>query len=366
MPSKKAEAAAQGVTQRISLRELASHLGLSQTTVSRVVNDSPGSQRIGEDTRKRVLAAARQFNYQPSVLARSLRNKRSQTVSVIVPEISDGFATGILGGIEDALLLAGYFYFVVSHHHRPELIRKYPQLLLSRAVEGIIAVGTTLETEQPVPVVSISPRVRRKSVVNIELDHLLAAQYALEHLHNLGHRQIAIIKGQRFSSDTQRRWHAIQIVAERMGMRINPRLVVQLEESGIGSETGRVATVKLLERNAPFSAIFAFNDVSAIGAIQALREANLDVPEEVSVIGFDDIPSAATNAPALTTVRQPLHEMGRVAATTLLHMLNSESSAADPQRSIRVLPTFVERDSTGRATALRRESLTYINSRGQS
>ena len=366
MATRRKEAAAHSLRHTISLRELASHLGLSQTTVSRVVNDSPGSQRIAEETRKRVIAAARQFNYEPSVLARSLRNKRSQTVSVIVPEISDGFATGILGGIEDALLLAGYFYFVVSHHHRPELIGTYPRLLLSRAVEGIIAVGTTLETEQPVPVVSISPHVRRKSVVNIELDQLLAAQYALEHLHNLGHRQIAIIKGQRFSSDTQRRWHAIQIVAKRIGLRINPRLVVQLEETGLGSETGRVATVKLLERNVPFSAIFAFNDVSAIGAIQALREANLNVPGNVSVIGFDDIPSASTNAPALTTVRQPLHEMGRVAATTLLQMVNSERPAAEQQRSIRVLPTFVERNSTGRVAGLRRESLTYINSRGQS
>lgn len=368
MASKRAKDGGNGVTERISLKQLASHLGLSQTTVSRVVNQSPGSQRIPEETKNRVLAAARRFNYEPSILARSLRSKRSQTVSVIVPEISDGYSTGVLGGIEDALLLADYFYFVVSHRHRAELIRKYPPLLLSRAVEGIIAVGTTLETELPIPVVSISSRARRKSVINIELDHLLAAQYALEHLHELGHHQIAIIKGQRFSSDTQRRWNAIQTVSERLGISINPRLVVQLEENGIGSEPGRVATVKLIERGVPFTAIFAFNDLSAIGAIQALREANLNVPRDVSVVGFDDIPSAATNAPALTTVRQPLHEMGRVAAATLLQLLSSDGAASDLQKSICVLPSFVERDSTGPASGARseRDSLLYIHSRGRS
>lgn len=328
-----------------SLKELAQHLGLSQTTVSRVVNQSPGYLRIAADTRERVMAAAAQMNYKPNALARGLRSKRSQIVSVIVPEISDGYSTSVLSGIEDSLLLGGYFYFVVSHRHRPELLRDYPSLLLSRAVEGIIAVDTPIEEDLPVPVVSVSGHHRHGSMVNIELDHTLAAHYALEHLKKLGHTQIAFIKGQNFSSDTQVRWRAITKVAAELGIKVNPRLTVQLEETGIGIEPGRVATVKLLERGETFSAIFAFNDHSAIGAVMALREAGIDVPSQVSVIGFDDIPSAATNNPALTTVRQPLQEMGRVAASTLLQMLrNPEEDHVG--RTISVLPTFIERQST--------------------
>ena len=365
MASKDGDSEVPELTKRVSLKELAAHLGLSQTTVSRVFNQSPGSSRISAETQERVLAAAQQLNYMPNALASGLRKKRSQTVSVIVPEISDGYSTTVLSGIEDALLLAGYFYFVVSHRHRPELLRKYPPLLLSRAVEGIIAVDSPLDADLPIPVVSISGHVRHRIGASIELDHVLAAHYALDHLRSLGHRDIAIIKGQSFSSDTQTRWQAIQKVAERLGLRIQPKLVVELEGTGIGSEPGRAATVRLLQRGAPFTAIFAFNDLSAIGAIQALREANLNVPKQISVVGFDDIASAATNDPALTTVRQPLHEMGRVAATVLLQLLNEDSSAISLRKPIRVLPTFVQRQSTAVVAQTGRQvPILQVQSRG--
>jgi len=328
-----------------SIKELADHLGLSQTTVSRVMNQSPGYLRIAPATRERVLKTAAEMNYKPNVLAQGLRNKRSQIVSVIVPEISDGYSTSVLSGIEDSLLLGGYFYFVVSHRHRHDLLRDYPSLLMSRAVEGIIAVDTVLEEDLPIPVISVSGQPRQSSVISIELDHQLAAQYALEHLKKLGHERIAFIKGQAFSSDTNPRWRAITRVAAELGIEISQRLTVQLEETGLGIEPGRLATVKLLERDESFSAIFAFNDHSAIGAITALREAGLDVPRQVSVVGFDDIPSAATNNPPLTTVRQPLQEMGRVAASELLQILR-DGSEKKSKRTIHVLPTFIERAST--------------------
>ncbi len=340
---------------RSDLKALAQHLGLSQTTVSRVLNGSGKAYRISEETEKRVLAAAEKLKYKANTLARGLRSKRSNTVGVMVPEISEGYSTAVLSGIEDALLVSGFFYFVVSHRHRAELLREYPSLLLARAVEGIIAVDSALEEDLPVPVVAVSDHHRRPSVVNIELDHLLAARYALEHLHKQGHREIAFIKGQSFSSDTLARWRSIGKVAADIGIKINPRLVVQLEAVGLGIEPGRVATVRLLERNVSFTAVFAFNDLAAMGAITVLREAGIHVPTQVSVIGFDDILSAATNNPPLTTVRQPLQEMGRVAATTLLEMIRSEKSEW-PKHPIRVLPTFIERQSTEIATHLRRES----------
>ena len=346
----------------INLRELAQHLGLSQTTVSRVVNQSPGAARISPQTRDRVMEAAVKLNYRPSILARSLRSKHSMIVSVIVPEISEGYATAVLSGIEEALLLAGYFYFVVSHRHRRELLRDYPSLLVSRAVEGIIAVDSAIEGDVPVPVVSVSGQHRRTSGVNIELDHTLAARYALEHLKCLGHTRIAFIKGQTFSSDTLPRWRAIVKVAADLGIKVHPRLIVQLNEAGGGSEPGRVAAVKLLERGEDFTAIFAFNDHAAIGAIAALRKVGLNVPSQVSVIGFDDIPSAAIHSPALTTVSQPLQEMGRVAAAELLQMLRSEI-VEQPARTIHVLPTFIERQSTAIASHLRKTGAEPASSR---
>lgn len=332
-----------------SLKELALHLGLSQTTVSRVINNSGDTHRISTATQKRVRDAAAELNYRASPLARGLRSRRSQTIGVMVPEISGGYSASVLSGIEDVLLLSGFFYFVVSHHHRAELLRDYPALLLSRAVEGIIAVDSALNVELPVPIVAVSGHLRIPSILNIELDHILAARYALEHLHRLGHRRIAFIQGQSFSSDTQVRWQAILKVAAELGIAIDPSLIVALEGDDPTLEPGRVATHKLLSKGISFTAIFAFNDLSAMGAIVALREANLDVPSQVSVVGFDDVMGASTNNPPLTTVRQPLQEMGRAAATALLQRIRDQRAdhpPLHPANAILVLPTFVERKST--------------------
>jgi DNA-binding LacI/PurR family transcriptional regulator len=335
-----------------SLKELAEHLGLSQTTVSRVINNSGNTHRISAATQKRVLAAAAEMNYKASPLARGLRSRRSQTIGVMVPEISGGYSAAVLSGIEDVLLISGFFYFVVSHHHREELLRDYPALLLSRAVEGIIAVDSALDVELPVPIVAVSGHLRSPSILNIELDHTLAARFALEHLQRLGHRRIAFIKGQSFSSDTEIRWQAIARVAAELKIPIEPHLVIALEGDDPTPEPGRVATHKLLAAGVPFSAIFAFNDLSAMGAIVALREAGVDVPSEVSVLGFDDVVGAATNNPPLTTVRQPLQEMGRAAATALLQRIRHpkvSDATGHGSESILVLPTFVERKSTAPA-----------------
>jgi LacI family transcriptional regulator len=335
-------------SRTVSLKELAEHIGVSQATVSRVINGFAAAHRISPATQKRVLDAAAALQYRPNVFARGLRSKRSYTAGVIIPEISEGYSTSVLGGIEDALLQSGYFYFVVSHRHREDLLRDYPRLLFERAVEGIIAVDTPMNQELPIPVVAVSGHTHHKTMVNIQLDHVPAARFALEHLHKLGHRRIAFIKGQEFSSDTVFRWNAICEIARELGLAIDPKLVAQLEGPAPGTEPGHAATVELLQRGLPFTAIFAFNDLSAIGAVAALHEAGLRVPADVSVVGFDDIHRAAINNPAITTVRQPLNEMGRIAAATLLKLIAGEEPSPVP---IRVLPAFVERESTSVAAS---------------
>jgi DNA-binding LacI/PurR family transcriptional regulator len=339
--------AAQHPGQKVSLKFLADHLGLSPATLSLVMNRSAVADSIPKATQDQIFAAADKFNYRPNFLARSLRTQRSFTIGVVVPEISEGYETLVLSGIEEHLLREGYFYFVASHHHKPDLIDEYPKLLLARSVEGLIAVDTPWHHDLSIPVVAVSGHNEMKGVTNILLDHCRAAELALEHLFKLGHRRIAFIKGQEFSSDTEARWDGIVQAATRLGLTIDAKLTTQLQGDVPSPDLGYQVTCRLLARHEPFSAIFAFNDISAIGAIRALREKKLRVPEDVSVVGFDDIQSAAFQNPGLTTVRQPLRKMGKIAAETVLRRIARDGM--DHPKQITVEPELVVRESTCKA-----------------
>ncbi|MCI0403056.1 MAG: LacI family transcriptional regulator [Acidobacteria bacterium] len=333
----------------IGLKALADYLKLSPGTVSVVLNRSPAAAAIPQRTKERIQAAAKKLDYRPNFFARSLRKRRTFTVGVLVPEISEGYAALVMSGIEDYLLQAGYFYFVASHRHRPDLIEEYPKLLLGRAVEGLIAVDTPYQQKLPIPVVTISGHHRVEGVTNLVLNHHRAACLALQHLAGLGHQRIAFIKGQAFSSDTETRWHAICEAMHSLGLPLVPKLTVQLEGDSSSPELGYEVSRRLLASNERFTALFTFNDISAIGAIRALREAGLRIPEDVSVVGFDDIQSAAFQNPGLTTVRQPLRKMGEIAAETVIQRVTA--SRRSYPKLITVDPELVIRESTGPATA---------------
>ncbi len=336
---------AQKQNKPASLKEFAAVLGLSQSTVSRIVNGEADKFRISRATQERVLHAAALHGYTANSVARSLRQKRTYTIGVIVPEISEGYSTAVLGGIEDELLQEGFFYFVVSHRHRTDLLSGYPRMMISRSVEGIIAVDTPLGEDLPLPVVAVSGHTPREGVINIQLDHNTAAELALTHLKSLGHKQIAFIKGQAQSSDTKLRWLAIVETAKAIGIPIDPELVVQLQSLEPGPGPGIEVTRELLQTGKKFTAIFAFNDLTAMGAILALREAGMRVPKDVSVVGFDDVLAAATNNPPLTTVHQPLRGMGQEAARTLLKLIR-DKDLRPHSTSVTVQPRFVVRKST--------------------
>jgi len=331
--------------QSVSLKELAGHLGLSPTSLSLVLNESPAAGSIPQETKDRIFAAAREFGYRPNFLARSLRAQRTYTLGVLVPELSDGYSAMVLSGIEDHLLQEGYFYFVASHRHDLEVLDQYQTLLFERRVEGLIAVDTPCDDHWPLPVVTVSGHEEMDGVTNIALDHERAASLALEYLLKLGHRQIAIIKGQDFSSDTEVRWQAIREVAGRLGLELCMDLVAQLEGNLPSPELGYVAAQKLLAANKSFTALFAFNDVSAIGAIRAFHEAGHRVPDTISVVGFDDVYGAAFHNPALTTVRQPLWQMGKLAAETLLRRI-ADGPATPHTKLLTVEPELIVRQST--------------------
>ena len=346
-PAGKRRAIGDSRNESMSQRKLADYLGLSPATVSLVINRSSVADSIPQETKERIFAAARKFNYRPNFFARSLRTQRSFTIGVMVPEVSEGYAALVLSGVEDHLLQEGYFYFVASHRHRTDLIDEYPQLFLARSVDGLIAVDTPWHHDLRVPVVTVSGHNELKGVTNIVLDHQRAAEVALKHLVGLKHRRVAFIKGQEFSSDTEVRWNAIAEMARRLQLPVCPKLTVQLEGDSSSPQLGYEVTKRLLASGETFTALFAFNDISAIGAILALREVGLQVPKDVSVVGFDDIQSAAFQNPRLTTVRQPLRQMGKIAAETLLRRIRKPTDRGT--RQITVEPELVVRDTTARA-----------------
>jgi DNA-binding LacI/PurR family transcriptional regulator len=329
--------------QIVTIKSLARYLKLSPATVSLVINQTAKAQSFPERTRNRILAAAQKFNYRPNFVARSLRKQQTLTIGVLVPEISEGYGSMVMAGIEDFLLKSGYFYFVVSHHHKEHLLHEYQRLFLERLVEGLIVVDTLLAEDFPIPMVAVSGHRRVQGVTNVVLDHRRAASLALHHLAQLGHRRIAFIKGQSFSSDTEVRWNSIRHAARELGIAIDPELVTQLEADSPSPEPGYDVTRRLLAKQDGFTALFAFNDVSAIGAIRALLDYGLRVPQDVSVVGFDDIQNAAFQNPRLTTVRQPLRRMGELAAETLLQRINGVKSYP---KVIAVEPELVVREST--------------------
>jgi DNA-binding LacI/PurR family transcriptional regulator len=329
--------------QTTSLKQLADHLGLNPATVSVVLNEVPG-RSIPQATRERIKAAAKAMNYQPNLLARSLRSRRTLTIGILVPELGDGYHTQVMSGIGDQLIQAGYFYFTAHHRHKRNLIEDYTRMLVGRGAQGIIAIDTRLEHPISIPVVAVAGHRHIEGVTNVLLDHARAAELALGHLYGLGHRKIAFMRGQPFSSDSDERWKSLVAVAGRLGLEIKPELVVSLDRDMTSPELGYPVVQQLLATNEPFTAIVAFNDISAIGAIRALKDFNLRVPEDVSVMGFDDIKAAAYTLPRLTTINQPLEEIGRVATQSLLNRIHN---TVPPRDEITVEPELIIRESTG-------------------
>lgn len=330
--------------KRTSLKKLAQHLGLNPATVSVVLNDVPG-RNIPQATRDRIKAAAKELNYQPSLLARSLRNRRTLSIGILVPELGDGYHTQVMSGIGDHLIEAGYFYLSAHHRHRPDLIEEYSQMLINRGAEAIICVDTALDHPYPVPVVAVAGHKQIDGVTNVLLDHRFAAELTLSHLYSLGHRSIAFMRGQPYSSDSDDRWNQLDQVARELHIDIDPKLVLQLDRDSTSPELGYPATQRLISTK-PFTALVCFNDLAAIGAIRALQDLGLNVPGDVSVIGFDDIRAAAFHSPRLSTIRQPMVNMGRIAAQCALNRLNG---AERYREQIVVEPELMVRESTGPA-----------------
>jgi LacI family transcriptional regulator len=323
---------------------IADYLDLSPATVSIVLNDSPVAESIPAATKQRIHAAAKKFAYRPNLHARILRSGLTNTIGVIVPELSEGYVTGVMLGVEEYLLQEGFLSFTVSHLGRTDLREEYQELLMRRRVDGLLLVNTELSVNISLPVVGISIHSTAPDVTNVMIDHTLAARMALQHLHDLGHRNIAFMKGQRYSLDSEARWQAIAGIAREIGITVRPELCIFLEKNIWSPELGYPPVRDLLSRTRAFTAIFCFNDTSAIGAIRAIEDAGLKCPCDISVIGFDDIIVAEYFNPRLTTVRQPLHKMGLTAAQLLIQRIQSPDEPTP--REVWFKPELIVREST--------------------
>ena len=343
----------------VTIRDVARESGYSASTVSIVLNSAPLSRYIPTETKTRIETAAKRLGYRPNPLARSLRSQRSNIVGVMVFDITDPFCTPILRGLENALYQASYLSLLADAHNEPHRFERYLEMLLDRRVEGLIIIANWLVTdikvladltERQVPTVVAGREFKLEKVSTVSVDNEGGASLALEHLYRLGHREIAFLRGPKALSSSGQRWKGIRSFAQSTGLTLDPKRVVDLPESldaNSSFEAGAHLTSELLRRGKPFTALMAYDDVTALGALRALKKKGLRVPEDCSVMGFDDVAQANLSVPSLTTVRQPMEAMGAISAGIVLEAIKVTNQTRDMPIVRRKIPAeLAVREST--------------------
>jgi LacI family transcriptional regulator len=350
-----------GKNQTITMRDVAKTSGFSPATVSIVLNNAPLARYIAPATKKRIEEVAKKLGYRPNAMARFLRSKRSHSVGVMFFDITDPFCMPVLRGIENALYQSSYVQIFADAHNQRNRFERYLEMLLEHHVEALIVVANWLFVDiqlladlskRNITAATIGWEMPGNDVSSVMVDNEAGGRLALEHLHHLGHRKIAFIRGPKMLIDSGPRWKGIQKFAHSAGLEIDPGLVLQLPDSfdpNSGFEGGYRFTEELLQRKKRFTALMAFDDLTALGAIRALTKAGVKVPEQCSVIGFDDVAPAALSAPPLTTIRQPMTTMGATAVQIVVDAISAASDKLEVGAMHRQLaPELVVRESTRR------------------
>ncbi len=343
----------------VTIRDVAKESGFSSTTVSIVLNNAPLSRYIPAVTKKRIERAAQKLGYRPNQFARSLRSKRSHTVGVMVFDMTDPFCTLILRGIENTLYQLSYLPILTDVHNEGSRFERYLEMLLDRRIEGLIVIANWLFLDinlladlekSSIPTAMIGCELKNDSMSSVIVDNEVGGQLALEHLYSLGHRKIAFIRGPKGLTDSSPRWRGIRNFVKQSGLEIDSHLVLDLPESRdplSSFESGYKLTEDLIRQKRSFTALLAFDDMSAFGAIRALNKSGMRVPEQCSVIGFDDVATSAIYTPSLTTVRQPMEAMGASAVGIVVDGINAVLEKREMGATHRkVAPELVVREST--------------------
>ena len=353
-------------SHRITLVDVARESGFSASTVSIVLNDAPLSRFIAAKTKEHIRKVAEKMGYHPDAFARSLRRRRSHTIGVLIFDISDPFCMEVLRGIEHGLYSTSYLPIIMDADNRREQFESYLDMLLERRVEGMVVVANWLFSEvdplskiekNSIPTVVVARDLTSRSIPSVVVDNKAGGYAAMEHLYELGHRKIAIVRGPQGLEDSLKRWEGIRRFAKKHRLPIDLKLTAQLPpdiDPNCEFASGMKLTKELINSGGEFSAILAFDDLTALGAIRALWNAGRRVPEDCSVIGFDDVLPAALTTPGLTTIHQPMRDMGGLATRLVLNMIESPDSTPAKGRLLQLMPpTLIQRDSTRRIEAKR-------------
>ena len=343
----------------VTLADVARASGFSTSTVSIVLNCAPLSRYVAAKTKEHIRKKAASMGYYPNAMARSLSRRRSQTIGVLVFDISDPFCMSLLRGIERTLYATAYLPIIMNADNCPEQFDRYLDMLIGLRVEGLIVVANWLFAEidtlskiemNRIPIIVVGRDLTPGSIRSVVVDNEAGGYAAIQHLYSLGHRKIVTLRGPRKMDDSSRRWKGIQRFAAEVGLHLDPRLTFQLPalmDPASNFEGGLRLTGELIDAKIDFSAILAFDDLTALGAMRALWMAGRRVPNDCSVIGFDDVPQAALCSPAITTIHQPLLDMGSLAANLVLDAIAAPKPASAQANLLHLLPpALVERDST--------------------
>jgi DNA-binding LacI/PurR family transcriptional regulator len=320
----------------VTLRDVAQACGFAVSTVSIVLSEAPLSLKVAASTRKLIRATAQQMGYYPDAFARSLRRRRSQTIGVLAFDLSDPFCIPTARGIQDGLQQAGYLPLLMDARTQRGLFDNYLQMILERRAEGVIVIASWIFEEtnlladiekNVVPVVVVGRDLTARGISSVLVDNDMGGALGMRHLLELGHRRIAVIRGPKELFDSEPRWKGAQRVAAEAGVRLDPKLVFQLPglfDPNSGFEGGRSFSRQMLSSGRRFTAVLAFDDLTALGVVRGLTEAGRRVPEDCSVLGFDDVLPSAVSTPGITTIRQPLKEMGLQAAQWMVKTLEQK------------------------------------------
>lgn len=333
----------------MNIRDFAKLAGVSKTTVSMALNDD---QRIPQKTKEKVLKAAKKFNYQPSMVARSLKSKKTKAIGLMLPSITNPFFPQILKGVEDIALKNEYSVVFCNFDEKIEKESLYFQMFENRWVDGIIFSGVTGDTqeinyikeiqEKGIPIVFIDRGLEGRFNDVIMIDNDEATYKGTRYLLDLGHRRIGFINGPAGIRIFDKRLQGYKKALQENGIELDKSLIVEDEQS---SKTAESAVKQFLTQKRPPTAIFTTSDLVAIAVLRTVQKSSLKVPQDISVMGFDDIPLASLVNPSLTTIAQPIQEMGREALKLLVDGIERKDS---PKRKIVLDTKLVVRESTAK------------------
>jgi len=332
-------------TKPLSIKDIARKANVSHSTVSRALSNNP---RVNQATVERIRRIAEESGYRGSAIARSLATRRSKTIGVVVTTIADQFAACVVSGIEEVAGNRGYSVFLANSNADPDREVRVVHSFEERRVDGIIvtasrvgALYVPMLSRMRVPIVLLNNQHPSEFVHSVMIENTKASLEATQHLISLEHRRIAYIGDRHGRTSDTERFAGYRLALDSAQIPFAPELVV----FGDGSpEGGMDAVTQLLALVAKPTAVFCYDDMTALGAVRQLHAVGLRVPEEISVVGFDDLPIVQYTHPPLTTVRQPMADMGRLAMETVFDIIGGSKS----NHNIKMPGTLIVRGSTGK------------------